>query len=112
MTQTPNLTLSDSAAKRIAFLLEDEPAGTYFRIAVDGGGCSGFQYRFEFDAADMSAEDMEVEKAGAKVVIDTTSHDLVAGSELDYTQELVGAAFALRNPNAASGCGCGNSFAI
>lgn len=112
MTTTPNITLSDSATKRIAHLLKDEPTGTYFRIAVEGGGCSGFQYRFDFDASPLGEEDMEIDKDGAKVVIDTTSHELVAGSELDFTQELVGSAFALKNPNAASGCGCGNSFAL
>lgn len=104
--------VSDSAAKRIAYLLEDEPEGSYFRIAVEGGGCSGFQYRFDFDTTALSDEDMVVEKEGARVVIDSTSHELVAGSELDYVQELVGAAFALKNPQASSGCGCGNSFAI
>ncbi len=112
MTNTPNITLSDSAAKRIAFLLEDEPTGTYFRIAVEGGGCSGFQYRFDFDAAALAEDDLEIEKEGAKVVIDTTSLELVEGSELDFTTELVGSAFALKNPQAVSGCGCGNSFAL
>ena len=112
MTEPLNITLSDSAAKRIAYLLEDEPTGTYFRVAVEGGGCSGFQYRFDFDAAAIAGDDLEIEKTGAKVVIDSTSLELVAGSELDYTQELVGSAFALKNPNATSGCGCGNSFAL
>lgn len=112
MDTTPNITVSDSAVQRIAHLLKDEPAGTYFRIAVEGGGCSGFQYRFDFDASTLNDEDMAIEKEGAKVVIDETSHELVSGSELDFSQELVGSAFALKNPNAASGCGCGNSFAV
>lgn len=112
MTNTPNISLSDSAAKRIAHLLKDEPKGTYFRIAVEGGGCSGFQYRFDFDANDLAEDDLSVERDGAKVVIDSTSLELVEGSELDFTQELVGSAFALKNPQAASGCGCGNSFAL
>jgi len=112
MTSAPNLSLSDSAASRIAHLLKDEPTGSYFRIAVEGGGCSGFQYRFDFDATPLAEDDMQVEKHGARVVIDATSHELVAGSQLDFTQELVGSAFALKNPNATSGCGCGNSFAL
>ena len=104
--------MSDSAAKRIAHLLTDEPNGTYFRIAVEGGGCSGFQYRFDFDASALADDDLSVEKDGATIVIDTTSLELVEGSELDFTTELVGSAFALKNPQAASGCGCGNSFAL
>lgn len=112
METTPNFSLSDSAAQRIAHLLKDEPSGSYFRIAVEGGGCSGFQYRFDFDAAAMADDDMAIEKDGATVVIDSTSLQLVEGSELDFTQELVGSAFALKNPQAASGCGCGNSFAL
>ncbi len=104
--------MSDSAAKRIAYLLSDEPTGTYFRIAVEGGGCSGFQYRFDFDAAAMATDDLAIEKQGAKVVIDTTSLQLVEGAELDFKTELVGSAFALINPQATSGCGCGNSFAL
>ena len=80
-------------------------------MAVLAGGCSGFQYRFELDAAPQ-ADDLVIERAGAKVLVDPASLDLLAGSELDYTDELMGSHFAVRNPNAKSACGCGTSFSV
>jgi iron-sulfur cluster insertion protein len=112
MTDTIPFTVSDNAAKRIAFLLSDEPDGTRFRVAVLGGGCSGFQYHFTLDNEAITDEDRIIEKDGAFVIVDTTSIDLIAGSELDYIETLGSAGFELKNPQAASSCGCGNSFSI
>ncbi len=106
------LALTERAAKRIHELVAAEAQpGLMLRVAVSGGGCSGFQYGFTLDDA-VNAEDKIIEKAGAKVVIDQMSLDMLAGSEIDFVEELVGSSFAIRNPNATSSCGCGNSFAI
>jgi iron-sulfur cluster assembly accessory protein len=78
---------------------------------VLAGGCSGFQYRFELDPT-AQVDDLVIERAGAKVLVDPASLDLLAGSELDYTDELMGSHFAVRNPNARSACGCGTSFSV
>ncbi len=104
--------ISDSAVKRVRELTADgEFAGKNLRIAVNGGGCSGFQYEFSFD--DQPDEgDRVIERDGVKVLIDPTSWDLVVGSELHFAEELIGSYFTLRNPNAASTCGCGVSFSI
>jgi len=104
--------ISENAAKRIAFLMsqESEP-DLMLRLAVSGGGCSGFQYGFSFDKH-TSKDDHLFEKDGVKVVIDEISLDLLAGSEIDFVEDLVGAAFQVRNPNATSKCGCGNSFSV
>lgn len=105
------VTLSDSAAKRIAFLLSREAADAKLRVAVNGGGCSGFQYVFDFDTL-AGDDDIVIEKAGARVLIDSASLELLKGSEIDYVTEMVGASFQIRNPNASSSCGCGNSFSV
>jgi iron-sulfur cluster insertion protein len=105
--------LSESAAKRIAFLMtqEDGGPGTMLRVTVSGGGCSGFQYGFSFD--DVQGEDDRVfERDGVKVVIDDTSLDLLGGAEIDFVEDLVGSSFQIRNPNAKTSCGCGNSFSV
>jgi iron-sulfur cluster insertion protein len=81
------------------------------RVAVLAGGCSGFQYRFEIDAQ-RQADDLVIERAGARVLVDPVSLDLLAGGELDFTDELMGSHFAVRNPNARSACGCGTSFSV
>jgi iron-sulfur cluster insertion protein len=110
-TATP-LALTDRAAKRIAELVTEEAQpGLMLRVAVAGGGCSGFQYGFTLDDA-VNPDDKVIEKAGAKVVIDEMSLGMLAGSEIDFVEELVGSSFAIRNPNATASCGCGNSFAI
>lgn len=108
----PSVTLSESAAKRIAFLASQEAQpGLMLRVSVSGGGCSGFQYGFAFDDI-RNDEDRLFEREGAKVVIDETSLELLNGAEIDFVEDLVGASFQIRNPNAKSSCGCGNSFAV
>ena len=102
--------LTERAARRIATLQrEDENRGQFLRIAVSGGGCQGYQYNFSFDAA-KNADDVLFQKDGANVVVDEVSLGLLAGSELDYVEDLVGSYFAVKNPNATSSCGCGSSF--
>ncbi|TXL72884.1 iron-sulfur cluster insertion protein ErpA [Vineibacter terrae] len=105
------VTLSDSAAKRIAFLLSRESAEAKLRVAVNGGGCSGFQYMFDFDT-NTGDDDVVIEKDGARVLIDSASLELLKGSQIDYVTEMVGASFQIKNPNASSSCGCGNSFSV
>ena len=103
--------LTERAAARIAEIVAAEGQQAALRVAVLAGGCSGFQYRFELDAAPQD-DDLVIERAGAKVLVDPASLDLLAGSELDYTDELMGSHFAVRNPNAKSACGCGTSFSV
>jgi iron-sulfur cluster assembly accessory protein len=104
---TPPFRLTDRAATRIA-----EIAGAdALRVAVLAGGCSGFQYKFELDKA-AAPDDVVVAQGAARVLIDPASLDLLAGAELDYTDELMGSHFAVRNPNASSACGCGTSFSV
>lgn len=106
------LTISESAAKRLAKLIEMEGDDSLMlRITVSGGGCSGFQYGFDFDKA-AKDQDFVFERDGVKVVTDDASLDLLAGAEVDFKDELVGAYFAINNPNASSSCGCGTSFSI
>ena len=104
--------ISDSAAARIAHLLADEPTGSRLRVSVLGGGCSGFQYHFEFDAKAPAPDDKNFEHDGAKVVVDETSLEMLDGSMIDYVETLGAAAFEIKNPQATASCGCGNSFAI
>ena len=112
MTPHPQVTLSASAAKRIATLIDMEgDAALMLRLSVSGGGCSGFQYGFTFDKATQQ-DDRIFERDGVKLVIDDTSLELLSGSEVDYVEDLVGAAFQVKNPNAQSSCGCGSSFSV
>jgi len=102
--------LTESAAKRIAWVLsQDEYKGRMLRISVSGGGCSGFQYGFTFDE-DRTGDDVLIERNGAKVLIDDVSLDLLKGSVIDYVEDMIGASFAIKNPQAKNACGCGNSF--
>jgi iron-sulfur cluster insertion protein len=103
--------LTERAAARIAEIVAADGREAALRVAVLAGGCSGFQYSFELDWAPQ-ADDLVIELAGAKVVVDPASLDLLAGAELDYTDELMGSHFAVRNPNAKSACGCGTSFSV
>ncbi|MCF4164420.1 iron-sulfur cluster insertion protein ErpA [Zavarzinia compransoris] len=104
--------LTASAAARIAHLMkeEDNPAA-FLRVSVTGGGCSGFQYNFSFDE-DVQDDDLVIERDGAVVHVDQVSLDLMAGSVIDYVEDMLAASFQVKNPNASSSCGCGSSFAI
>ncbi len=111
-TTGPQVSLTESAAKRIAELkVQENVPEAFLRLAVSGGGCSGFQYGFSFDDQ-RNADDAVFERAGVALVIDTTSLELVKGAEIDFVEDLMGASFQVRNPNASSSCGCGKSFAI
>lgn len=105
------VTLSARAARRIAEILKTEAQPTALRVAVTGGGCSGFQYNFALDDAPL-AEDLVVERDGAKVLIDPVSLDFLHGAEIDFTDDLIGQAFKINNPNATASCGCGTSFSV
>ena len=107
----PALALTASAARRINALNAAESAAKMFRVTVNGGGCSGFQYDFKLDDA-RADDDLTFERDGAVLVTDPVSLDLIAGSEIDFAEDLMGAYFQVRNPNATSSCGCGTSFAI
>src|SRR5471030_412406 len=103
--------LSDRAARRIAAILAKETGGTMLRLAVTGGGCSGFQYNFALDESRMD-DDLFIEEGGARILIDPVSLDFLAGAEIDFTDDLIGQAFKVNNPNATSSCGCGTSFSV
>ena len=106
------LVVTASAAKRMLWLLEqEERPGLMVRLAVSGGGCSGFQYGFSFDDT-VTDDDRVFERDGAALVVDETSLELLNGSEVDFVEDLIGASFKVSNPNASSSCGCGTSFAI
>jgi iron-sulfur cluster assembly accessory protein len=111
MTPTQDLTLSPAAARRIRALGALEGRPLMLRLAVEGGGCSGFQYQFDLVEA-AAADDHSVERDGAVAVVDDVSIALLKGSEIDFVEELAGAEFRVRNPNAKSSCGCGVSFSI
>ena len=109
--ETPSLSLSPSAAARVSMIAAKQGKPPILRLAVEGGGCSGFQYKFEL--ADAPAPDDSVsETDGVRLVVDPVSLDLVAGCIVDYVESLGGAAFKVENPNATAGCGCGSSFAV
>ena len=111
-TLEPSVGLSASAARRLGELLRAEgKSGLMLRLTVSGGGCSGFQYRFSFDET-LTDEDRVFERDGVKLVVDEVSLTLLGGAEVDYVEELVGASFQVKNPNAKSSCGCGSSFAV
>ncbi len=103
--------LTERAAARIAEIVAAQGAPAALRVAVLAGGCSGFQYKFELDT-DVQPDDLIIEKAGVKVLVDPVSLELLAGGELDFADELMGSYFAVRNPNAKSACGCGTSFSV
>lgn len=107
----PEIALTDSAAARVATIAEKQGKPAILRLSVDGGGCSGFQYKFGF-ADVIETDDAVAENNGVKLVVDSISLDLVRGSAVDYVEDLGGAAFKVTNPNAASGCGCGSSFSV
>jgi iron-sulfur cluster assembly accessory protein len=108
---TENVTVTERAARRIGEILKGEPAGTMLRVSVEGGGCSGFQYKFDTDRA-KADDDIVIERDGATVLIDAISLQYLGGSEIDFVDDLIGASFKINNPNATASCGCGTSFAL
>ncbi len=111
MQAASSITLSPSAAARVGAIATKQGKPAILRLAVDGGGCSGFQYRFAMEEKP-EADDAITETDGVRLVVDPVSLDLVAGCVVDYVESLGGAAFKVENPNATAGCGCGSSFAI
>ena len=111
--ETKPFGLTESAAVQISklLLMEEGSEKKFMRVAVEGGGCSGFQYIFKFDT-ERNNDDLVFEKNGVEVVVDETSLELVTGGRLDYVEELIGSYFQIANPNASSSCGCGTSFSI
>lgn len=109
---TERFFVTPAATGRIAKLLSDEPAGSRLRVAVEGGGCSGFQYHFTFDQAGPGADEIIVGTPDAPVIVDEVSLQFIEGSTLDYVATLGAAAFEIKNPQAKASCGCGNSFSV
>ncbi len=107
----PSIGLTQRAAQRILAIAAGEPGNTLFRVSVEGGGCSGFQYKFDMVGA-AEAEDIVIEREGARMLIDPVSLDYLKGSEVDFVDDLMGASFRISNPNAQSSCGCGTSFSV
>jgi iron-sulfur cluster insertion protein len=106
------LSLSDNAVKRVSFLMtQEENPDVMLRVVVDGGGCAGFQYGFSFDNI-KTDDDVIVEQDGVKLVTDNMSLMYLAGSQVDFVEDMIGAAFSIKNPNAASTCSCGTSFSV
>lgn len=103
--------VTERAATRIAEIAAADGNNLALRVSVLAGGCSGFQYRFELDKTQLP-DDLVIEKRDARILVDPASMDLLAGSELDFTEALMGSHFAVRNPNATSSCGCGTSFSV
>ena len=106
-----SVTVSERAARRVAEILKKEPEGTMLRVSVEGGGCSGFQYKFDMERA-KTDDDLVIARDGVVVLIDSVSVNYMAGSEIDFVDDLIGAAFKVKNPKATASCGCGTSFAL
>src|ERR1041384_8186792 len=105
------ITVSERAARRIGEILKSEGQGAMLRSSVEGGGCSGFQYKFDVDHA-QAEDDLVISREGAVVLVDSASVPFLAGSEVDFVDDLIGASFRVVNPNATASCGCGTSFSI
>lgn len=108
---TDSVTITERAARRIGQILKNEGDGAMLRISVEGGGCSGFQYKFDVDRA-KAEDDLVISREDAVVLVDPASAPFLAGSELDFVDDLIGASFRVVNPNATASCGCGTSFSI
>ena len=106
-----SVTISDSAARRIGEILKGEPQGAMLRVSVEGGGCSGFQYKFDIERA-KADDDLVLARDGAVVLIDPVSVNYMAGSQIDFVDDLIGQSFKINNPQATAACGCGTSFSI
>ncbi len=110
MSET-NVVLTEKAARRINQIAANEASAKLFRVSVEGGGCSGFQYKFDL-VGEPESGDLVIEREGARMLIDPVSLDYLKGSEIDFVDDLMGATFRVRNPNAQSSCGCGTSFSL
>jgi iron-sulfur cluster assembly accessory protein len=108
---TESVTVTERAARRIGEILKTEPQGTMLRVSVEGGGCSGFQYKFDMERS-QAEDDILIRREGAAVLIDSVSLNYLAGSEIDFVDDLIGASFRINNPQAKASCGCGTSFTI
>jgi iron-sulfur cluster assembly accessory protein len=108
---TASVTVSERAARKIGEILKGEPPGAMLRVSVEGGGCSGFQYKFDIDSA-KADDDLMIARDGATVLIDAISVGYMAGSEIDFVDDLIGASFKVKNPKATASCGCGTSFSL
>src|ERR1044072_4554766 len=106
-----SVTISDSAARRIGEILKGEPQGAMLRVSVQGGGCSGFQYKFDIERA-KAGDALVLARDGAVVLIDPVSVNYMAGSQIDFVDDLIGQAFKINNPKATASCGCGTSFSL
>ena len=111
LAMTDAVTISERAARRIGEILKSEGNGAMLRISVEGGGCSGFQYKFDVDRA-RADDDLVIEREQAVVLVDPSSVPFLAGSEVDFVDDLIGASFRVHNPNATASCGCGTSFSV
>jgi len=110
-TRMDHITLTERAARRIGEILRREPPGSMLRVSVEGGGCSGFQYKFDVEHA-RAEDDLVIARDSAVVLVDPASVPFLAGSEVDFVDDLIGASFRVVNPNATASCGCGTSFSI
>lgn len=110
-TTTLPVALTESAARRIVEIIAGEPKAKLLRLSVEGGGCSGFQYKFDL-VGERASDDLVIERSGATLVIDPVSLNFLSGAEIDFVDDLMGAAFKINNPNATASCGCGTSFSI
>jgi iron-sulfur cluster assembly accessory protein len=106
-----DIRLSNRAARRVADILKGEAPGSSLRVSVEGGGCSGFQYKFEIDKIELD-DDLKLQGDGAIVLIDAVSQPFLEGAEIDFVDDLMGQSFRITNPNAKSSCGCGVSFSL
>jgi iron-sulfur cluster assembly accessory protein len=106
-----SVSVTERAVSRIAKILSKEPAGAMLRVSVEGGGCSGFQYKFDVER-ERADDDLALGRENATILIDPVSVGFLAGSEIDFVDDLIGAAFKINNPNAKSSCGCGTSFSL
>jgi iron-sulfur cluster assembly accessory protein len=108
---TESVTVTERAARRIGEILKHEPQGTMLRVSVEGGGCSGFQYKFDMERT-KAEDDILIRREDAAVLIDSVSLNYLAGSEIDFVDDLIGASFRINNPQAKASCGCGTSFSL
>ena len=108
---TTDLTMTERAGRKIGEILKSEPSGAMLRLSVMGGGCSGFQYKFDVER-DRADDDVTIDRGGVTLLVDSVSLQYLAGSEIDFVDDLIGASFKVNNPKAKASCGCGTSFSL